>query len=210
MATMGRPRSYEWHNVVDVAKQVFWDHGYEETALGDLEDATGLSRSSLYLAFGTKRGLFDAAMTEYVETFIDPRLGPVEAPGAGLREASRFFQDLATLFRDPGSQRGCLMINSIAELARSDPLWEALGGQFADRFRAAFLNALRNAEAQGAMSRRQAKSRAEFLSAAAMGVWLAVRVDHEAAAATCRAIATEITSWGTPATVAVSSGGHHR
>jgi AcrR family transcriptional regulator len=197
MLTMARPRSYELDCVVEAAKQVFWEHGYEGTAVGDLEDATGLSRSSIYLAFGTKRGVFDAALTEYMESFVESRLGPVEAPGAGLREAAGFFLSLVTFFRDSRSQRGCLMINSIAELAGVDPAFEALGAQFADRFRAAFLHALRNAEAQGAMDHRQATRRAELLAAAAMGAWVAVRVDHTAASATCRATAAEIASWGT-------------
>jgi TetR/AcrR family transcriptional regulator, transcriptional repressor for nem operon len=193
---MARPRSYERHTVVATAKQVFWEHGYEGTALGDLEDATGLSRSSIYLAFGTKRRLFDAALEEYQDSFIDARFGPVEASGAGLREAAAFFSSLATFFDDPGSQRGCLMINSIVEFAGLDPGMEALGAQFANRFRAAFLNTLSGPEARAAMGRRQPKARAEFLAASAMGVWLAVRVDHSAAATTCRAIATEIASWG--------------
>jgi hypothetical protein len=138
--------------------------------------------------------LFDAALGEYIESFIDPLLGPVEAPGAGLREAAGYFLGLATLFGDRESQRGCLMINSIAELAGADPAWEERGAQFADRYRVAFLNALRSAEAQGAMDHRQTTRRAEFLAAAALGVWLAVRVDHSAAAVTYRAIATDIRS----------------
>jgi AcrR family transcriptional regulator len=193
---MARPRSYEEHNVVEAAKQVFWEHGYVGTALGDLEQATGLSRSSLYLAFGTKRALFDAALTEYTSSFIDPLLGPVEAPAAGLREAAGFFLSLATLFDHRLSQRGCFMVNSIAELAPVDPVVRALGAQFANRYRAAFLNALGNAAAHGAFDRRQAKRRAEWLAAGAMGVWAAVRVDHRAASATARAIGTEVRSWG--------------
>src|ERR1700738_5672876 len=105
---MGRPRLYEQDAVVATAKEVFWDRGYVGTALGDLEEATGLSRSSLYLAFGTKKGLFDAAVEEYVESFVEERLHPVEAPGAGLREAAGFFLGLAGFFRDRQTQRGCL------------------------------------------------------------------------------------------------------
>jgi TetR/AcrR family transcriptional repressor of nem operon len=199
---MGRPRLYEQDAVVASAKEVFWDRGYEGTALGDLEDATGLSRSSLYLAFGTKKGIFDAAVAEYVDTFIGSHLGPVEVPDAGLREAAGFFLGLAAFFRDRQSQRGCLMVNSIAELSGADPDWEARGAQLVDRFRAAFSNALGQAVHQGAMSSRQATIRSEVLAASAMGIWLAVRGDHSAAAATCRAIATEIRSWGVSSTQA--------
>jgi TetR/AcrR family transcriptional repressor of nem operon len=192
---MARPRSYERQEVVEAAKQVFWDQGYVGTALGDIEGATGLSRSSLYLAFGTKKGLFDAALAEYLGSFIEPRFSPVEAPGASLGEAAGFFSGLATLVEDRESQRGCLYINSIAELSSADPAWEARGAAFADRLRNAFLNALQHAERQGAMSRGQATTRANLLAASALGVWVTVRGDHAAAAATCRAIAAEITSW---------------
>jgi TetR/AcrR family transcriptional regulator, transcriptional repressor for nem operon len=197
---MARPRSYELPEVIAAAKQVFWERGYEGTSLSDLEFATGLSRSSLYLAFGTKRDLFDAVLAEYVESFIDPRLRPVEAPAAGLREAAGFFSGLATHFRDRRSQRGCLLINSIAELAGTDPGMEATGAEFINRLRGAFLNALRDGEARGTAGHRQAAKRSEILAASSTGVWFAARVDHAAAAATCRAITTEITSWGVSGT----------
>jgi TetR/AcrR family transcriptional regulator, transcriptional repressor for nem operon len=193
---MARPRSYELPDVIAAAKQVFWERGYEGTALSDLEVATGLSRSSLYLAFGTKRDLFDAVLTEYVDSFIDPRLRPVEAPAAGLREAAGFFSGLATHFRDRRSQRGCLLINSIAELAGTDPVMEAMGAEFIDRLRAAFLNALRDGDTRGSTGHRLATKRSEILAASTTGVWLAARVNPGAAATICRAITAEITSWG--------------
>jgi hypothetical protein len=37
-----------------------------------------------------------------------------------------------------------------------------------------------------------------MLTATLLGVWLGVRYDADAAAADCRAVAHEITSWGRP------------
>lgn len=193
---MARPRSYDPHLVVAAAKHVFWEQGYEGTAISDLESATGLSRSSLYLAFETKQGLFHAALTEYEHSFVDTMLGPVEAPGSGLTEAAGFFVALAALFRDPAWQRGCLMINSITELAARDATIARRGAQFADRFRAAFSNALRAPVGGGLMSERDASRRSELLAGAAMGAWVAVRADHDAAVVTCLAVASEIGTWG--------------
>ena len=193
---MARPRAYEQHTVVDAAKEVFWQRGLESTAIGDLEDGTGLSRSSLYLVFGSKRGLFDAALVDYLDGFVQPLLGPVEGPRAGLREAADFFRGLAALFADPQSQRGCLMINAMAELAGRDPSFTGPAAQFANRLRAAFSNALRGAVADRTLTRREATRRSELLAAATMGAWLAVRADPAAAATTCSAVAAEIISWG--------------
>jgi hypothetical protein len=117
----------------------------------------------------------------------------MEAPGAGLRDAATFFRTLATTFRDPQSQRGCLMINTIGELAGRDPTFTAPANAFANHLRAAFLNAL-----EGAMTKREAARRSELLTGATLGVWMAVRADPSDAAASCRAVAAEIASWAPP------------
>jgi AcrR family transcriptional regulator len=181
-----------------VAKQVFWDRGYERTAIDDLQHATGLSRSSLYLAFDTKRAVFDAALSEYVTSFIDPRIRPLETPDAGLREAAALFRGLARYFRGDNAERGCLLVNSIAELAGRDPSFSPVARDFTTRLRAAFSSALSHAAAGGAMEPEQIPRRAQMLTAMLLGVWLTVRYDAAAAAADCRAIAQEITSWEPP------------
>lgn len=47
------------------AMHVFWDRGYEGASLPDLIEGTGLSRESLYKAFGDKKGLLLAALDIY-------------------------------------------------------------------------------------------------------------------------------------------------
>ena len=54
---MARTQGFERDAVVRAARTVFWRRGFEDTAVPDLEEATGLSRSSIYNAFGSKRGL---------------------------------------------------------------------------------------------------------------------------------------------------------
>ena len=49
---MGRTQTFDTNEVVRAARAVFWEHGYESAALPELEKATGLSRSSIYHAFG--------------------------------------------------------------------------------------------------------------------------------------------------------------
>lgn len=59
---MGRKRSFDETTVLDALIGVFLDHGYEGTSLDELVAATGLLRGSLYSAFGSKRGMFLAAL----------------------------------------------------------------------------------------------------------------------------------------------------
>src|SRR5260370_21372182 len=94
---MARPRSFSTADAVEAAKAVFWSKGYQDTAISDLERATGLNRSSLYAAFGTKQAIFELALESYLRGFIGPRLAPMERPAAGARAIEGFFTGLARL-----------------------------------------------------------------------------------------------------------------
>ena len=54
---MGRPKGYDRETVLLAARDLFWEQGYERTSIADLEERTGLNRSSLYTEFGSKRQL---------------------------------------------------------------------------------------------------------------------------------------------------------
>ena len=64
---MARPREFEPAEAVEKAMQVFWQHGYEDASLPDLLNGMGLTRGSLYKAFGDKRQLFLRALERYLE-----------------------------------------------------------------------------------------------------------------------------------------------
>ncbi|MEY2450678.1 MAG: TetR/AcrR family transcriptional regulator, transcriptional repressor for nem operon [Acidimicrobiaceae bacterium] len=194
-----RPRAFDEADAVVAAKEAFWDHGYVTTSVGDLEEATGLSRSSLYSTFTTKRDLFHAALAVYLETFIDPLLGPLEREGADLREITRYFKRLETLFKEPRAQRGCLLINTMGECAGRDAGLTRQLDEFLDRLRSAFANALRPSVHAGLMTSREATEHAALLGGAVVGVWLTVRVDPASARTLCRSAAAQVQSWITGA-----------
>ena len=47
--------------------RVFWEQGYEGASLADLTEAMGISRTSMYAAFGNKEELFRKALDRYTE-----------------------------------------------------------------------------------------------------------------------------------------------
>lgn len=63
---MARPRTFDEDTVLNRAVEAFLQTGYEATSVDDLVRALGLHRGSLYAAFGSKRGLFVAALSRYV------------------------------------------------------------------------------------------------------------------------------------------------
>ena len=65
---MGRKRSFDDNAVLARAREVFLEHGYEGTSIDALVKATGLLRGSLYGAFGSKRGMFVAALRDATDS----------------------------------------------------------------------------------------------------------------------------------------------
>ncbi len=95
---MARSKEFDDRTAVTAARDVFWERGYASTSLAQLQAATGLSKSSLYETYGSKRALFTRAAENYLEQAITPRLAPLEAPGAGKAELAAYFSGLAEFF----------------------------------------------------------------------------------------------------------------
>ncbi|SEF02129.1 DNA-binding transcriptional regulator, AcrR family [Arthrobacter alpinus] len=111
---MGRTQAFDTQEVIRSARTVFWEHGYEDASLPDLERATGLSRSSIYHAFGSKRGLFDAALTSYLGEVIRPRLLPLNTADVAPDAIVKYFTGLKEALAQRGTlsaDNGCLLLN---------------------------------------------------------------------------------------------------
>ena len=61
----GRPREFCVDEALAQALRVFWEKGYDGTSLNDLTEAMGITRPSLYAAFGNKDSLFRKALDLY-------------------------------------------------------------------------------------------------------------------------------------------------
>ena len=64
-ACRGRPREFCVDEALAQALRMFWEKGYEGTSLNDLTEAMGITRPSLYAAFGNKESLFRKALDLY-------------------------------------------------------------------------------------------------------------------------------------------------
>lgn len=64
---LGRPREFDTDTALDLALHVFWRKGYEGASMTDLTEAMGITKPSLYAAFGNKEDLFRKALDRYVD-----------------------------------------------------------------------------------------------------------------------------------------------
>ena len=87
----GRPLGFEPAQVLDRVVETFWVNGYDATTTTLLEEATGLSRSSLLNTFGPKEQLLVAAVDRYQSMMDSGLLDPMLNGERGLADLDRFF-----------------------------------------------------------------------------------------------------------------------
>src|SRR5258707_859942 len=78
----GRPREFCVDTALAAALRVFWTKGYEGASLTDLTEAMGVTRPSLYAAFGNKEALFRKALDLYERDKMAYVSAALEAPTA--------------------------------------------------------------------------------------------------------------------------------
>ena len=128
--SVGRPREFDEEQVLEAAMGAFWRKGYEATSLVDLTDATGLNKASLYRVFGDKHQLFLSALKNYADIEFRETTAVVSelaSPLTNLRAV------IGKICEDAGSDKGCMMINSMVELAPHDPPVKALLQDFGEQ-----------------------------------------------------------------------------
>lgn len=169
---MARPREFDESTVIDKAMQQFWSQGYEATSVDDLCAATGLNRSSLYRAFGSKRELLDIALTAYERNSLQ-RIEQLFAKHS-IHDALRLF--LLGLFDDKSgrtSHWGCLIGNCTTELAARDPKARERLRLTMHRIEEILCIALTRGQRDGALTTRtDPQSLAQFLLTQAQGLRL--------------------------------------
>lgn len=109
MAERGRPRGFDADAALDRAVEVFWQRGYEGASLGDLTDAMGINRPSMYAAYGNKEELFRRALERYAEADMAYARKALEEPTA-YRVIESFLRANADAITRPDRPAGCLSI----------------------------------------------------------------------------------------------------
>lgn len=152
--TPGRPREFDIDEAVESAMQVFWTRGYNGTSLVDLIEGTGLSRGSLYKAFGDKHGLFLAALERYTSGAGEDlfrtlqKSGPVKAL---IRETLRRFAQISS---GVDGLRGCMLVATATEMLPHDADVAPCVAAMFDRMRNAYAAAIERGQAAGEIPRR--------------------------------------------------------
>jgi AcrR family transcriptional regulator len=91
---------------------VFWKHGFADTSLQDLEQATGVNKSGLYTEFRDKEDLFVACLRHYLKG--QEKRGLLTKEPLGWNNVRAFLKNGPL---KKGEQQGCFSVNSMREFA---------------------------------------------------------------------------------------------
>ncbi|WP_260597887.1 TetR/AcrR family transcriptional regulator [Sphingomonas endolithica] len=195
-ATKGRPREFDLDVALAAALQVFWRHGYEAASMAELTAAMGITKPSLYAAFGNKEALFHKALDLYEREKLAYMSTALEAPTArGVAE--RLLTGALKMQMSTCDPKGCLgVISSVACGVEAEPIKTEVVKRRASS-EAALVARFEQAKAAGELPEgMEAAALVKFLFALLQGLAL-----QGGSGATCeelqQLVATTMTIWPT-------------
>ena len=141
---MPRSKSLSPEAALDTLPELFLRRGYDALAIREIGTALGVSRSTVYVTFGTKPELFASVLRRY---------GPARAPG--LRELRAAPSPRAALVRvfEPaiaaGAAQRCLVLDMIVKMPDSSPAVAGLVKAAVDDLQERFGAAIEQGRAAG-------------------------------------------------------------
>ncbi|MET7798686.1 TetR/AcrR family transcriptional regulator [Streptomyces decoyicus] len=172
--------------VLDDVIQVFWRQGLPTTGIQALVTATGVSRSSLYATFGSKDGLYAAALGRYIAQHSTPAFAQLSSASSGLTAIEEFFSGLIEVrCSGPVAGWGCMVTNAYAGPECGDPGIRTLLEEHHTTLEAAMRAALATADGLGQLhADGDLDASAAVLATLAYGVNLRSRAGADAQALT--------------------------
>lgn len=142
------PRKIEKDQALDQALTLFWDHGYRGTSMEMLTAKLGVEKPSIYASFGSKQGLYLAALRSYRKALGEYLRGEIAAAASPRAGVEGIVMDLMAR-GERRSRRGCFAANSTLERSDHDPEARAEVRAIFAEFVAVFAEALAEAQAAG-------------------------------------------------------------
>jgi AcrR family transcriptional regulator len=114
----GRPRAFDIDTALDKAVSVFWKHGFQGASLSDLTEAMGLSKPSIYAAYGDKKSLYLKALERYIGILGDHVKLLTDEPD-GRIAVEIFLNSLTDMLTNPNLPGGCFIVTGTTDLGGS-------------------------------------------------------------------------------------------
>lgn len=114
---MARPKEFNTDEVLQKALLTFWEKGYENTSIADLENSMGISRISIYNSFKDKESIFLKILSMYHEmakSYLNDHLKDKSIEGI-ISFVKSMFENCN---EDSPTHFGCLMVNTVLDMGK--------------------------------------------------------------------------------------------
>lgn len=177
---MSRTRTFDMTETSRQAMNLFWEQGFSGATSAVISERLGLGMGSLYKAYGSKEGLYLAALRQYRDRGLG-LLRTALAAGGPVRDCLHAFMTarIEEAAADP-ELRGCLLVNTIGERLPRDSAAAGFAHDMQAATREIIAAALTEAVARGELRRdADASALADYLVAVMNGLMVTVKVDPD-------------------------------
>ena len=109
----GRPRKFNEDEVLQLAVKIFLNEGFEASSYESISEAMGLSKPSLYNAFGDKKALFMRVIADYSLQAHEQIVEQFSGAGTLQAASQKMLIEAATFYSAPdGPSVGCLLVGT--------------------------------------------------------------------------------------------------
>lgn len=173
---MARPKEFDEAETLDQALELFRARGYAHTSFSDLVGELGIGRQSLYDTYGDKHALFLAALRRYLGRGQEHMRRALADETTPVRAAFQQLFEGMLAGQCTAGNPGCLMVNSMVELAPHDGDIRALAQEHARTIEGLFASRLAAAQRRGDLGPdKDPVALARFLYHTVLGLAVAAR-----------------------------------
>lgn len=149
---MARTKNFNKEEVVEKAILLFWEKGFHATSMEDLVSTLGINRASMYNTFGSKQQLFEQALEVYKNKELN-RIADFLYYQLNVRQGLfLLFQNQVEQSIQNNTPTGCLVVNTITELANGDSALASVLQVYKTEYETVFYNYLKYGVDQGQIS----------------------------------------------------------
>jgi len=161
---MGRKKEYNEDEVLEKAMHCFWNNGYMNTSVRQLEKDMGINQFSIYSSFGSKDNLYQKVLDNYIVMMKKTYLKELSKKDSDINDVQKFLIDFGSAMAEKKLPTSCLMISSMIFYETFSKEIKASIDRFSELMETLFIRALKNSRANGLVENNiSIKKEAQYL-----------------------------------------------
>lgn len=140
---MPKQAQYNLPEILTYAVDIFTEQGYAKASMDEIIARTQFNRRAFYIEFKSKRGFLHAVLKYYIEHQLS---ACQDSLIARTDSGTQAIYDYFNAYHELISQQGCLLVNCISELGRSDQEVQSIARHYYDALQLCFIGCLERAQ----------------------------------------------------------------